>query len=352
MKMLQKLSLYNFRNHTKKHFDFHGKKVVFFGQNGRGKTNILEAISLLSLGKSWREKTGTDLIEHDQESSMITATIKENKYKITLQPRSRSIERNEKKVPLKKHLGDFPTLLFAPEHLNIFHGTKIARQQFFDRFLAQTNPQYTEALTTARKASKQKNALLKQNEPHIPVPKSLIDPWNTILAETIPVLWKIRQEFLQEVQPLLQTELKKISGNSDTIEIKLEAPEIFEPTFEGIQTFFSENFARECAARKNLLSPSRDDFVFLFRDKPILATASRGEERSVLLALLSAKKQLLKKIRGFFPILLLDDSFSELDNNRQKHLETLCDDTQVFFTTTHAEHFAEFHGEIEKFEIT
>ena len=349
--MLKKLSLFNFRNHTDSVFDFTERKVVFCGNNGRGKTNILEAISVLSTGKSWREKKGLDLIEYEKEEALIKAVISNDSYEYLLTPRSRTLKRNEKKKSLKSHLGSFPSLLFAPEHLHIFHGTKTERQKFFDRFLSQMYPSYREALSKAQKAARQKSSLLRSQAPGEIISQEFLIPWNTILSETIPIVWDIRAQFLEDTKELLQEELSKVAGNNDDIEIALQSPEDFVPTTEGVLHFFEANMDRERYARKNLLAPSRDDFVFFLRNKPILSTASRGEERSVLLGLLSAQKKYLQNICNMSPILLLDDSFSELDDDRQSHLERLCENSQTFFTTTHEDHFSGFSGEVQKFQI-
>ena len=357
--MLSELSLHDFRNYPQKKFQF-DKQVVFFGKNGRGKTNILEAISILSVGKSWRETRGLDLILEGEESALIQARLdNNNQYKIIIQPRSRVFEKNGKRVPLKKHFGTIPSLLFAPEHLHLFSGTKTERQKFFDRFLAQISPQYQENLSRALSAHKNKNAVLRANKDFLRggslIPSTIVEelhPWNEILAQTIPLIWKERTLFVQKITPLLQIELSKIADNEDPINIELISAEEVEPSYEGIWSFFKEQTPRECAALRNLLSPQRDDFGFFLRNKPLLASASRGEERSVLLALLSAQKKILKEEFQITPILLLDDVFSELDEHRQAHLEHLCDDVQVFFTTTHSSHFERFKGKVQKIEIT
>ena len=111
------------------------------------------------------------------------------------------------------------------------------------------------------------------------------------------------------------------------------------------------NFSREIYAKRCLFSPTLDDFTLFYRGQPLMNTVSRGEVRSVLLALLSAQKQYFFAKMKKWPILLLDDCFSELDDNRQQGLERLCDGTQAFFTTTHQEHFAGFSGKVQKVDI-
>lgn len=347
-KMLKKLFVSDFRNHAEKFLEFESDKVVFFGKNGNGKTNLLEAICILSAGKSWRETKGVDVIQHQKNSAMIQAKTADNTYKILIESRARGVWRNEKKNSFSKHLGQIPSLLFAPEHLLLFHGTKTLRQKFFDRFFCQLDAEYQRILRETNRAHKHKQAVLKSRDDWFEIQRSDVEPWNKILAKNIPIIWQKRTNWIQKINQILPLELQKISQKNEPIQIRLHSPETFEPTEAGVIEFFDQNFERERASRKNLLAPTRDDFLFEYRQKPLTATASRGEERSILLSLLSAKKELFFKTTNKYPILLLDDVFSELDTNRQKHLEHICANTQTFFTTTHKSHFEAFSSEVQE----
>ncbi len=362
---LQNLRLRDFRNYSDQEFEFDKKQIVFFGDNGRGKTNILEAISVFSVGKSWRETSNEDLIFSNQScsykpnvalsatpSARIDSKIFNNDvadfYHILIEPHSRQFFRNKKKITLKSHFGTFPTILFCPEFLELFSGGKSKRQKFFDRFLIQISQNYRENLVRADKAHKNKVAVLRREELVSP---QEIAPWNLILAETIPEIISERLKFLKKINPLLQSEFSLISQTDEPVNIALQLAESFEPTKAGILDFFSKNAALESMSRRNLIATHRDDFLFSFREKPISATASRGEERSILIAILSAQKKLLQVKINKSPILLFDDVFSELDELRQKSLKNLCGEGQVFFTTTHKSHFEKFGKAVQKFKI-
>ena len=239
-------------------------------------------------------------------------------------------------------------MLFCPEFLQLFSGSKNERLKFFDRFLIQISPQYRNYLLKANRAHRHKTRLLRAE-----ISPTIHDlyPWNAILAENLPFIIQERKNFLKAINPLLQKELKKISQKDEFVKIIYETSENIEPEKDAFLHYFKKNFQREIIAQRNFLAPNRDDFGFYLREKPILKTASRGEERSVLLAFLSAQKYYLKEKYNENPILLLDDVFSELDNDRQKYLEYLCQGSQVFFTTTHKEHFRNFFGKIQKIEI-
>ncbi len=351
MPAIKKLVCYDFRNHNHKDLTFTKNIVIFWGGNGKGKTNLLEALSVLSTGKSWRESSGRDLIMNNKSSAKIEIKFNTNVYTTLIEGRRRRFLKNEKKLSLKSHLGNIPTLLFCPEHLGLFSGSKLNRLKFFDRFLVQTSPQYNEHLLRASKAHKQKTACLKASKDNQSNIISLLAPWNNILAETIPHIIKIRNDFLKELTPILQSELLNISGKNDLINIKFEQSQAFIPTQDGVLDFFKKDLTRELITYRNFITPHGGDIVFSLRERNITQTASRGEERSVLLALLSAKKNYLKNNYNITPILLLDDVFSELDDKRQKHLQFICKDTQVFFTTTHKEHFQNFDKKIQSIEV-
>ncbi len=370
---IKALTLHNFRNYSTRKLNFTADKVVFVGDNGRGKTNILEAISVVSVGKSWRERfsLSPDLaqnkilsksrLEKVQRTERTCNLIQENFagnsalieletsqndfYQVQISPRSRVFKKNGKKIPRKKQLGELPTLLFAPEYLEIFAGPKKSRQSFFDRFLCQLDWKYKDLLTQTMRVIKQKNAIFREilSERDL---KINLAPWNKILQKNIPQIWKSRENFLANLEPLLQKELAKIAGNNDKIRIFLTRGGTNLDSYE-----FKLDFEKEIQTKRCLFSPTRDDFTFHYRNQPLMNTVSRGEIRSILLALLSAQKKYFFAKTNKNPILLLDDCFSELDDNRQQGLERLCKDTQTFFTTTHNEHFAKFSGKVQKIEI-
>ncbi|MCF7905816.1 DNA replication and repair protein RecF [Candidatus Gracilibacteria bacterium] len=350
--MIQSLALFDFRNYQKTRFQFSEKNVVFYGGNGRGKTNILEAISLLSVGKSWRERVATDLILHGQNSAKLEMrTVDGDMFQVIIEPRGRNFTRNGKKISLKSHFGCIPTLLFVPEHLSLFADSKRSRQRFFDRFLFQISPSYRDILARNNRTLKQKNALLRRESFSYSDCATELDAWNSLLAETIPDILHARQNLLKELNPILRQTLAEISGGKDSIEMRLEVCEKWQPTIQGVKEFFAMHGEREGAAKRSLIGPHRDDFSFFLRGRPIRSTASRGEERTVLLALLAAQKYLLQSKLEISPILLLDDVFSELDQSRQDYLEHLCNESQIFFTTTHKSHFENFSYPVQKIRI-
>ena len=353
---LTALSVQDFRNYPQAKWEFNADQVVFCGANGKGKTNVLEAISLLSVGKSWREQNATDLIYEDAPQDGFSAHVKGQTNKndileVFIQPKKRQFIKNEKPTTRSRFFGQLPSLLFCPEFIYLFSGPKANRTQFFDRFLIQVSPNYRENLLKASKAHKHKTRILRQSELFQSGVSDQLKPWNEILCQTMPALHKEKLQLIKALTDSLQQELNEISQKQEPVSLQIELSEKVEYDYETLKKWLAANENREIAAQKNFIAPGRDDWQFHLRGRPLNATASRGEERSVLLALLAAQKELLTEITGTSPILLLDDVFSELDDTRQRHLEHLCAGSQVFFSTTHREHFNGFSGKIQVFEL-
>ena len=347
------LRLQDFRSYQDRVFDFDQDQIIFCGPNGIGKTNVLEAISVLSVGKSWREQQLQDLINLEADSAQVTGqTELGDQWQGQLGQRQRRFLKNEKPLPRTKLIGQLPTLLFCPEYLQMLTGPKSPRVMFFDRFLVQCSPVYRQALLKANKAHKQKTALLRSIRAEERTDGgTLLKPWNQILSETMPVITEIRQQILSEINPLLQAGLHQVAPTQEALEIKLIPAEDIMMTQTGILDWFDRFTGQEIAVGKNFIAPQRDDFMFLLRGQSLGATASRGEVRTVLLALLSAQKQYFLNQKKTAPILLLDDVFSELDDHRQATLESLCKGCQTFFTTTHQEHFGRFSRPVQVFQM-
>jgi len=353
---LQQLQVQDFRNYPTKTWNFTAHQVVFCGANGQGKTNVLEAISVLSVGKSWREQNASDLIYQEAAADSFSAHIKGKTSKsdwleVYIEPRKRQFIRNEKPTTRNRFFGQLPTLLFCPEFIYLFSGPKANRTQFFDRFLIQVSPSYRENLLKATQAHKHKTRILRQSELFGTQTADQLKPWNEILCQTMPALHAEKLKLIESLKESLQQELNEISQKQEPVNLGIMQAVKVEYTYDSLKQWLEVNQNREIAAQKNFIAPGRDDWTFNLRERPINATASRGEERSVLLALLAAQKKLLKEITNTAPILLLDDVFSELDDTRQRHLEHLCAGSQVFFSTTHKEHFHGFSGKIQVFEL-
>jgi DNA replication and repair protein RecF len=353
MVKISQLTLQDFRSHEKLHWKFSAEKIIFLGRNGIGKTNILEALNILSIGRSWRTKNNENLINNslkkisqENNSALISVlTDDEIKYETIITARSKKLTRNDKNKTFKSHLGSLPTLLFTPELLHIFRENKANKQAFFDRFLLQIDPEYLNALQKLNLLSKEKNTLFRtarQQDLRLEDIADQLEVFNEMLCEVAPVIWEKRHKLCKSINQYLPTLWQEISAEKSDPNIILKNKYEFSWEKNECKQKLQEMMKLEWQAGRNLFNPQRDDFVFTLRGQDLLDTASRGETRSALLCILIAQKKILQEQKEQSPILLLDDCFSELDSFHQQQLSSLTDGIQTFFTTTHREHFANF----------
>ena len=344
---LKSLTLQNFRSYQAQSWNFSHPLVVIWGENGIGKTNFLEAISLLSTGRSWRASSCLPLIQSQASQATISGQLEDKtQLKVELFPRKKVLRRHEKVVPWTQHLGRLPTLLFSPEQIGIFRGEKRLRQSFFDRWLSQFDANYRQTLGEAQSLLRAKQAVLMHHRP----PQHswedlqpLVQPYNQQLTPKLSTITQQRRALLSQLTPWVKQAWQELfPRKKDDLQLKLQTAEVDTADPERITEFWIQHGEREWQAGKNLLSPQRDDFQIFWQGVPVIERASRGEERSVLLALLVAQKEYWFAQHQRYPLLLLDDCFSELDQERQEALERLCHQTQAFLTTTHNDHFRGF----------
>ncbi|MCL5407191.1 MAG: DNA replication/repair protein RecF [Patescibacteria group bacterium] len=341
--MLKHLSLENFRNYEKYNLDF-SKTTILIGPNGIGKTNIIEAIYLLSTSRSWRVKKDNEAVLWQKDFARISVKMlndKEKNMEMVLQrlpspeyPQIKIIKINGVRKKLVDLLGKMPTVLFSPEEMQLISGSPLLRRRFIDILICQTDKKYTVALLDLAKIIRGRNKLLY----YIKIGKSKIeelDFWNEKLVVLGSFIIKKRQKVIADLNLKLTETYQTIAGEKETLQVK------YKPTVEPDK--FAEmivaQLAREIESTATLFGPHRDDLVFLLENKDVATFGSRGEFRSVILAIKVAELSYLKKANPEVPpILLLDDIFSELDLNRRLHLAKIIAGQQTIITTTDFDH--------------
>lgn len=336
--MITSLSLTHFRSHTQSDFTLSPTVNAFIAPNGSGKTNVLEAIRIVSTGTSWRSASNISLIKHGQAEGSIAVHTNEDAFQVRLEGTKKKLLRNDKSRSWKAHLRAIPSVLFAPEMMTLFSGDKRSRQRYFDTVLFQLRPDILPVYTQTQKLLQQKQAELRQEVPN----KTLLSSYNALLSPLIPTLFQARREMCTRLLPRMKTALDTITGGAEELGLGLAVAEWDLKT--DIDRVLEQILPREMAARRCFVGPHRDDFVLLYRSRPVMETVSRGELRSLLLSLLTAIRQVLEEDLGQPPLLLLDDVFSELDDTRQSHLAALCAGCQCFITSTHKEHLKGFES--------
>lgn len=342
MKLL-KLQLENFRNHSQYFYDFQDHKTtVFLGKNGLGKTNILEAIYLLSLGKSFRTNQLPDLIEHQKDYLRATAVIEQDQEEVKLefffssQPKRQTrCRRNEVTLSAKKFIGQLKTVLFHPEDLNILYLAPELRRRYLNILLCQTDPLYLDALMKYRKVIKQRNALLRtirelkfQDQPTQTL-RADLDVWDNQLSHIGSYLIQQREQFIEFLKQHLTTYYQEIAQSDDQVAVTYQK-KIAGDYLQALQ----ERRDIDIIQARTTRGPHRDDLLFTINGQEITSSASRGEFRTLLLALKLAEIRYIKDLTGQDPVLLLDDVFSELDPERRKRLFKAISPCQVIITST------------------
>ncbi len=337
---LTRLQLKHFRNYAELDVEFHPHINILTGQNGQGKTNILESIYCLSLVKSFRTSKDAEMVRFGQEESIISGDYRSDqgvshKIVVVQTGRKKTISLDSKRVNRHSDLiGQFPLVLFSPEDHRITSGTPAERRKFLDILLSQANRGYLKTLQEYQRILRQRNQLLALFAER-KISRRELEIWDETLAEAGCKIIENRSSFLQSIAESLKEYYNSISEDKGTLEIhyahasarKITTKEEYLEALTGV-------FAKEVAVSKTIIGPHRDDIVLTIEGRDVRKHASRGEQKSVLLALKLIELNYLKKKTGVDPVLLLDDIYSELDTNRQKQvLETICRFGQTFITS-------------------
>lgn len=326
--IIKSISLTNFRNHDDYHLKCNQDTTLILGENGCGKTSVLEAIYILTHGKSFRA-TDPDIIKREKpfyrveleydSGETITATYN-REYKTFI-----CFGKKFRRLPAKaKH----PVVLFLPSDLNLISGSPSRHRDYFDRIFSELNHEYGEKISKYEKALRQRNELLKSDHPS---PSALFS-WNLLLARYGSFLNQKRYELTKIINQNLNSIYYSIAENDDNILLtyKTELQNITESEY---LKSLEQNFTKDSYLGHTSFGIHRDDFEFIFNSKPADGSASRGETRSIILALKFVEAKIIEEKLNEKPVILLDDVFSELDNTRRKCLINNFKDHQVIITS-------------------
>lgn len=346
--MLKLLELENFRNYKNLKMPFSGQSGLTYllGDNGQGKTNFLEAIYMLALAKSFRISDDQSLIKWDADFGRIKGQFDSDSARsleVFLgnppQPR-KAFKINDVKVSATSFVGNVRVVFFHPENLNVLYLGPDLRRRYLDILILQKSPRYFAALRKFKRLKEQRNALLTRiNEGQATL--SDLDVWDGQIIEEGILLWKERALALSFINEKLSEKYKEISGRDN--ELKLEYINGLGLDFETMslsvnldelyRDALTASQLRDIASGHTQIGPHRDEIQFFLNSRSILTHASRGEFRTILLALKLIEMDYFSE-DGIRPILLLDDVFSELDYERQRFLLDRVIDFQTFIATT------------------
>lgn len=342
---IKDFSLNHFRNYLEQKVEFQQGVNLLVGSNGQGKTNALEGIYYLMTGKSYRVKQENELILWGEKNFYLKGSFKVLDRFLMLE----SYYESGKKVMkinqlaskrLSDYVGTVNAVFFSPEDLDIVKKSPNERRRFLDLLIAQVKPGHISLLNTYLKIMKQKNILLRQ-EKNLNSLKSQLPVWNEQLVEIGSKIMKERWQFTETLNHFCKPIFKSIFSGEDNIELNYltlgkknleEALQIFPEILE-------KRMLQEIEKKAVLIGPHRDDLLIDLNGKAARLFASQGQQRSLVLCLKLAEMEIIIKRKGEYPILLLDDVLSELDEFRRKYLLEYINssDKQTIITMTGAD---------------
>lgn len=333
---IKDIKLENFRNYKRKKFSDFGEFNILVGPNAVGKTNVIEAIQLMTELSSFRHPRLSDIILKGAEWSRIEANTEEDNLSLFIDNK-KTYKLNYKN---KNYKGLYPSVTFTPDDLIMVKGGNSLKRDAIDSLGGQLSKNYYTVRKDYSKALRQKNKLLKET-----ISNKTLQSINDVLVVTGAQLICYRHELLKKVEPILADFYKKITGSNEELSIAYE-PSFVIDTYErdtvrdNFKNSLEANILDEQNKRKSIIGPHADRIKFMLNEEDAQTFASQGQQRSIALAFKLTELQLIENILNKTPILLLDDVMSELDASRRKMLiEFVKDKTQVFVTTTNLDYF-------------
>lgn len=330
------LTVANFRPHDKKNVRFSSNKTILVGPNGCGKTSLIEAIYILLRGKSF-QGSDRDILKFNTSWYRVDGIFQQGdiKEKRILKFKNQD-DRKDKEFIIKNkshrrliQSAKRPVVLFRPDDLNLINGSPARRRDFIDDLVCQIRPEYGSYLNRYNKALRQRNSLLSQQAETGDYNADSLFSWNVILGNYGSKIIRARLEQIEKINQLIQRVYQQITGVRDEISVAY-SEQYNKPGFiqQALFNQLSDHF------RSTPVGPHRHDIIFTLNKRPAIQHASRGETRSIVLALKIIEQQIIQQSNSYQPIILLDDVLSELDKNRRQFLINNLNNSQTIITTT------------------
>ena len=331
---IEKIRLQNFRNYENLEIDLNKNINIIYGENAQGKTNIIESIFLCAFGKSFRTSKEKEMIKFNEEKSLIEAFYqkkdRDGKIKIELGNKKQISLNGIKIKKLSELLGNINIVIFTPEDINILRDGPVKRRRFLDMMIGQLRPNYVYNLNMYTKTIEQRNNYLRQIKEENK-PEEMLEIWDEKLAEYGEKVYIYRKEFIEKLYNKINEIHGNITDNKETLKIEFIS-----------NCDNKEKYLKLLKERRKLdiikgfttKGIHRDDFVIYINGKEVNIYGSQGQNRTVVLSLKIAELNVIYEEIGEYPILLLDDFMSELDEVRRKNFLNNIKNTQVILTCT------------------
>lgn len=339
---IEKLKIINYRNYNQLQLEFHPKINIFAGDNAQGKTNILEAIYMSGTGKSFRTNRDRDIIKFDKNQAYVKVEARKRHSNVTVELK---LEENKKKqikingLSLTKNceiLNNILVVVFSPEDLKLIKEGPSERRKFLDFEISNIKPSYYHNINQYNKVLMQRNHLLRKAN-NLNRYKNTLEVWDEKLVEIGTLIIKERIKFTNRIGTLSRLIHRKITDNLENLEVKYLSNVPFERENDIVDKFninLKKNFEIDLNRGMTTVGPHRDDLGIYINGIDARNYGSQGQQRTTALSLKLAEIELIKAEALEYPVLLLDDVMSELDQTRQKYLIKSLKDVQIFITTT------------------
>ena len=348
---IKSLKLLYFRNYLSTNIEVHPSLNVLVGNNANGKTNIIESIFCLALGKSYRTKSDSECIMFGETATAMSCIVNKNDKDLDIMLGINNKGKSAKIAGIKKtkltdFVGELNVVLFSPEDLQIVKGSPALRREFMNREFYQFSRIYHKYYLMYQHLLKQRNSYLKdmRKNPKDEMSLAYLETLTSQLAKVALYITKERVSFVQDISKLTYKNMLNISNGQETLKIKykssvldaLNIAEIIDESFteENLTKVMMKKSFDDIMRGSTKIGPQHDDLEFYINDLDAKMYASQGQQRSIVLSLKLAEINYLKEKTGTYPVLLLDDVLSELDKNRQlKLLDAINENVQTFITT-------------------
>lgn len=348
---IKSLKLLYFRNYLSTNIEVHPSLNVLVGNNANGKTNIIESIFCLALGKSYRTKSDSECIMFGETATAMSCIVNKNNRELDIMLGINNKGKSAKIAGIKKtkltdFVGELNVVLFSPEDLQIVKGSPGLRREFMNREFYQFSRIYHKYYLMYQHLLKQRNSYLKdmRKNPKDEMSLAYLETLTSQLAKVALYITKERVSFVQDISKLAYKNMLNISNGQETLKIKYKSSVLDALNISEIndESFTEENLTKVMMKKSfddimrgsTKIGPQHDDLEFYINDLDAKMYASQGQQRSIVLSLKLAEINYLKEKTGTYPVLLLDDVLSELDKNRQlKLLDAINENVQTFITT-------------------
>ncbi|MFC2110832.1 DNA replication/repair protein RecF [Bacteroidota bacterium] len=349
---LEKLYLNNFKNYSESEFNFTEKINCFVGNNGAGKTNLLDALYYISFCKSYFNTVDSQNILHDENYFIVQGTYRKNGGSsdniqcIVRKNHKKQFKLNKKEYDrLADHIGYFPLVIVTPADSDLIYNGSEERRKFLDGIISQFDAAYLNDILNYNKALFQRNTLLKRFAENNYFDESSIEVWDDQIINLGQRIFKKRSEFIDSFIPYFQKYFEFVTNQKEQLTINYESH---------LKTADYKDLLKESIKKDRILKYTtagihKDDLSFLINGYPIKKFGSQGQQKSFIVSVKLAQFDYIKNIKGFKPVLLLDDIFDKLDINRIQQLMKLVADNnfgQIFITDTSGERIKRIFNEI------